>query len=578
MTPSVFHPATIRLLWLQSRGRRRRMQRRFYQPRRLVLSAVACVLAVIWLGNAAMTVWLRDAAAPQSLRAMLSLGLVVYAIWHLAKAAFFRPEFPFDWTPAERDLLAAMPLLPRDLVAYQLASVTVTTVLKAGLFTLLLLPDLRCLPLGVIGLVLALLTLELVRMTVDIATWGMGRVAFLAYRTAIVAGLVAGGFAVGAVIAGQDAFARINVGAGLLQRFSDILVQLNASAIGAVALPFRPFIDLILADRVTTANMGLAAAALASVTLLAAGVIVLYAAMVRRVVRRERCNYRPNGDPSSATHGIFASSIPHELVSAPSAVARQPLRRPMRFIPRWGGVGALAWRQLVGARRHWGSLLAAMIAPTVLAAAPCFVIADAGMAFLFTMGTLAFYTFLLLPTALRFDFRRDLDRLVILKGLPVTSSAAAAGQVFAPVLIASLFQCGILTLTVVARSLPPELLVLAMLIMVPLNVLVFGLDNLIYLLYPYRMQQEGLEIFLRTVLTFTGKGLLFTVGLLVMAAWGFTAAALTRGIAGWAGVTMHGYTIFAAGMIAGPSLLAALVLHELARTYRHMDPIEDLPR
>jgi hypothetical protein len=55
-----------------------------------------------------------------------------------------------------------------------------------------------------------------------------------------------------------------------------------------------------------------------------------------------------------------------------------------------------------------------------------------------------------------------------------------------------------------------------MLVMIPLNVLVFGLDNLIYLLYPYRVQQEGLEIFLRTMLTFTGKGLLFAVALAAM--------------------------------------------------------------
>ena len=46
-----------------------------------------------------------------------------------------------------------------------------------------------------------------------------------------------------------------------------------------------------------------------------------------------------------------------------------------------------------------------------------------------------------------------------------------------------------------------------------MNVLVFALDNLIFLLYPYRMQQEGMEIFLRTMLTFTGKGLLFVLGL-----------------------------------------------------------------
>ena len=92
----------------------------------------------------------------------------------------------------------------------------------------------------------------------------------------------------------------------------------------------------------------------------------------------------------------------------------------------------------------------------------------------------------------------------------------------APVLIATLFQSGVLAFAVVARSLPPHHLFMAMLVMIPLNVLVFGLDNLIYLLYPYRMQQEGLEIFFRTMLTFTGKGLLFAVGLAAIAAWGFS--------------------------------------------------------
>ncbi len=157
MTPTVFHPATIQLLRLQSRGRGRRMWARFRQKRRLVLSAVACVLAVVWLGNAAMTVWLRQTASPETLRALLSVGLVLYAGWHMAKAAFARPESPFDWTTAERELLAAMPLRPRDLVGYQLASVTVTTFLKALLFTVLLLPDLRCVPLAMIGLVLAMM-------------------------------------------------------------------------------------------------------------------------------------------------------------------------------------------------------------------------------------------------------------------------------------------------------------------------------------------------------------------------------------------------------------------------------------
>ena len=74
----------------------------------------------------------------------------------------------------------------------------------------------------------------------------------------VVAGLVAGGFAVGAVIVRETAFARINVGEGLLERIFDILVQLNASVVGYVAMPFQPFVDLILASSITAANLELA--------------------------------------------------------------------------------------------------------------------------------------------------------------------------------------------------------------------------------------------------------------------------------------------------------------------------------
>ncbi|MEX0643082.1 MAG: hypothetical protein WD468_10300 [Pirellulales bacterium] len=530
------------------------------------------MLAILWLGNAAITIWLREAASPETLRALLSLGLVMYALWHLAKAAFFRPESPFDWTPAERDLLAPMPLLPRDFVAYQLASVTLTTIFKAGLLTLLLLPDLRCLPLGLIGLLIALLALEMLRITVEIATWGMGRTAFAAYRTVVVAGLAAGGLAVGAEIGRGNAFARINVGEGLLERLLEILVQLNASVFGYVVLPFQPFIDLILAGSITAANVQLAALLSAIVTGFAVSVIGLYAAMARRVAGREKRAYQAGCEQ---VHSV-------EQLNSCAGQARMPapqvLRTSTQWIPRWGGVGALAWRQLIGARRHWGSLLTAMIAPLILACAPCFVIANAEVAFLSTAGTLAFYTFLLLPTALRFDFHRDLDRLVILKGLPITSTAAAIGQTLAPVLIATLFQSGVLGIAVIARSLPPYYLVMAMLVMVPINLLVFALDNYIYLLYPYRMQQEGLEIFFRTMLTFTGKGLLFAVGLAAMAGWGVTAAALTHGMSNWTGSQVNAYAVFTSGLIAGLSLLAVLVLCGLSRTYGKLDASEDTPR
>lgn len=558
------HPAMLDLLRLQSRGRTRRIWRRFCQPRRLVLSLLACALAVVWLGNAAMTVWLREAGSRPTLGALLSLGLLLYAAWHFAKAAFFRVESPFDWTPAERELLSAMPLRSRDLVSYQLASVAATTCLKAGLFTLLLLPDLRCVPLGALGLVLAMLFLEVLRMTVEIATWGMSRTAFLTYRLLVVAGLLVAGFEIGRVIVQVDSFrGEVNVGDGLLARLVDILVQINASALGYATAPFQPFVDLILAKSWSTANLGLAACGLSIVAVLSAGVIGLHAATSRLVARRARRLYHERPE-----------------VLPPRAVAEQFMDRSLQLssLPYLQGAGALAWRQLVGARRQWGSLLTAMIAPAVLASAPCFVIADPNVAVLVTTGTVAFYTFLLLPTALRFDFRRDLDQLATLKSLPLSPGAVALGETFAPVLIATLFQCVVLGFAIAARSLPLYYLAVAILTMIPLNVLVFALDNVIFLLYPYRMQQEGVEIFLRTMLTFTGKGLLFSLSLAAISGWGFAAAALTHRFAAWTGSSLDAFSVFSAGMVVGPAILAAILLNALSRTYHRLDPIEDVPR
>jgi hypothetical protein len=568
MTPITFHPAMVQLLWLQSCGRRRRLWAGFCQPRRMVLTAIACVMTVVWLGNVALTVWLRERATPETLRALLSLGLVLYASWHFTKAAFFRPESPFDWSPAERDLLLAMPLQPRHLVAHQLASVAVTTLVKAGLLTLLLLPDLRCVPLGLAGLLLAMMTLEILRMAIDIATWGASRSFFLAYRAAVLAGLAAAGLAVGAVFVREFAPGnQRSVSEEFLPHILEVLVQLKTSGLGYIALPFQTFIDLILADALTATNVSLAAVAFGIVAGLAAGVIGLYVVTSQRVAIRERRHYR--------TSGIAASGSSHR--KAGPTLSSEPLR-PLARIARWGGAGPLAWRQLVGARAHWASLLTAMIAPGVLACSPCFFVTDPHMALLTTTGTLAFYTFLLLPTALRFDFRRDLDRLATLKGLPITPAAATIGQTLAPVLIATLFQSIVLAFAIVMRSLPPHHLFVAILVMIPLNMLVFGLDNLIYLLFPYRMQQEGLEIFVRTMLTFTGKGLLFTVGMVVIAGWGLSAAAMTAEISQWSGSAINALAVFIGGIIAGLSILAAIALYCLCLTYRNIDPVEDIPR
>ena len=556
--------SVLRLVAWQGRGRLRRMGCRFLLPRRMILSLLAVLLAAVWLGNAVMTVWLREPATPQLLRAMVGFGLAFYAIWHLALVACFRPRQCLEWIESERIILEACPLGSSDLLTYHLITVSMTTLLKAGVLTLLLLPDLGSVPIALTGILLAMFVLELWRMGVEIAAWGMSRRGFLTFRFTVGAalcglcGTVATNVTHSPLIRGE-----VHLGSGVMNQLSQLLIGLDASAVGVIQIPFRPFLNMIGANELTLWTIGSIGLALGMILL--AGVLVfwLFALVPCWVSRRERAAYQPgqrttdSGD-AGADHSQDGS-------------------RQGRPIGRLGPMGAIAWRQWLGSRRVAGSLLTALVIPGVMAMTPMFVIPDPLVAFLSTAGALAFYTFLLLPTALRFDFRRDLDRLETFKSLPIPASKMAVGQLLTPVLISTLFQAVVLALSAVIHGQSFPFYLATVLVLLPMNILVFALDNLIFLLYPYRAGQEGLDIFLRTMLTFTGKGLLFVLGLGTISVWGYGAARIAQPLSSQLDAAAHGYTLFAAGLLLGMCLVSWGLVFALQHAYERLNPVEDIP-
>lgn len=557
----LFHPAILQLLRLQGRGRARRMWRTFCLPRRMFLSAIACLLALAWLGNAAMTVYLRESASPATLRVLLSAGLALYAGWHVIKVALFRPEGPLDSMPAERDVLASCPLRPGDLVAYQLAAVALPTLLKGGLFAVLLLPDLSHLPLAFAGILLGMYFLETLRLVVELVAWGMSRSAYMAFRSLVVGSLVVMGAGATWWVwrAGGMAW-RVDPASGMLQRFVEMLNMLVNSPGGYATAPFRPFVELVVAKTLTLGMTAWAAAAVTATVASSATVVWLYSTLLARCMERERLAY------------------PELVRRADEKQTRAPRGlESLRVVWRLQGAGPLAWRQLLAARLQWGSLATAMVAPAVLAITPSFVVDDPEIAYLASSGALAFYTFLLLPTAVRLDFRRDLNRLLTLKALPIAPLQVAIGQLLAPVILATAFQGVVLTVAAAICHMPLHWTFVTLLVFLPMNVFVFGLDNLIYLLYPYRIKQEGMIIFLRTILTFTGKGMLFALGLGLMSVWGIAAANLARAVAA-AGFSLNAHAVFVTGMFAGMAMLAALIVLSLYQAFHRIDPVEDIPR
>ena len=557
------HPATIRLLQFQATAKLSRTLSRFRGTRRLGLSILAILLAMIWLGQVGAALFLREPADPAKLSVWIPMGLLAYTLWHLVRAACRTPIEPFEWTPAEQELLGGAPLARHELVMYRLAAIGIAATAKAFCFALVMMPDLQIWLAGFFGMLMALLFVDLARMLMEIAVYGMSRQEFLRFRIGVL-GIAAAVFAMVLIksfplpesVSQSQLPSSLAIGLNILSQ----LLDLRTTAVGALAArPFEFFGDVILAQQVS--GLLLADVLVVTVMILALGaaVIGLDAWFYRRRVARERVCFQQLQNRGSSS-------------STTSFGRRSELRVP----PRVAGAATLAWRQTLGAFHYRTSLCVAMIVPGVLSCLTLFAPHRGAIMLFQIVGGLVFYSFLLLPTAFKFDFRRDVDRLGVLKSLPISPTAVTLGQLAVPVTLCTLFQLLVLLVAMAVRPFHPGLLLAAVAILIPTNCLIFSLENLIFLLYPYRLNQEGLGVFFRSILTFTGKGILFAVGLAVALLWGFAAQHAVTFFLPGSGNAMRGF-IFTAGLGLLITACAAGTTAMLINVYRRFDPSQDTP-
>lgn len=557
------HPATLRLLRYQAAARFSKMLRGFRGRRRLILSILGAVLAVAWIGQAVAGLLFREPADPQKLQVWIPLALLAYTLWHLLKAACRTPIEPFEWTPTEKELLGGAPLLRSELVMYRLAAIAVAAVAKALCFSLVMLPDLQVWAAGLVGMLLALLFVDLLRMAIEIFAYGISSKAFYRFRLAVL--VVAGACVVSTLVRVYylpEAASQTSLPGSLAiaLRFGTSLMELRTTWFGVAAeTPFRVFGGVILAPGITPVLLGLFLLTVTMVAGMMKAVVWLDWHFLQRRVAAERKRFGELLTPGPGERKTFLA-------------VSQSVRVPRRL----RGAGSLAWRQLRGALHYRTSVLIALIVPAGLS---CLALlrpkTDLAMV-IELVGSLVFYSFLLLPAALKFDFRRDVDRLATIKALPISPTAVTVGQLAVPVLLCTLFQLAVLLLAMAARPYHPGMLIVAMIVLVPVNALIFALENLIFMLYPYRVNQEGIGVFLRSILTFTGKGLLFAIGLALTLAWALVSRPLGEHLfstSDWVGRSV----VFAVGMWAMISAIAAATTALLIRVYRGFDPSQDTP-
>jgi hypothetical protein len=520
---------------------------------------LATVLGAVWCGNIVMSAIFRQPAGAERFAQLVPAGLLVYALWHVLKTGFKRPEEAIEWTTAERELLCAGPFQRHELIAYRLASILNATLIKAGCFTLLMLPDLQQPLAGLVGVLLSLIFIDLLRMNVEITAHGLSERSYRRFRwslgavaAAVVVSSLAIAFSTRPAWQAQSTHLTWAILRHVLRSAATLLDTLPGQLVLA---PFAWFSGLIVAPTLSAGWVGRLLSCLLEVVGLTWLMVWLDPWFERRIAERERREYPPRGPGRSAVAGPASASGWQRVV--------------------WlRGAGPVCWRQLIGANKQRSQLAVALALPGVLAMLPVFVCRDGRQAALQVSVALTFYSFLLLPTALKFDFRRDIQRMAILKTLPIQPLVLVVGQIGAPTLLAFAFQATVLALTMIVQPFPLWILLATLLLLAPLNALFFAVDNLLYLLYPYRLNQEGLEIFLRTTLTFTAKGLIFTAGLVLTFAWSFAAHQLALRLPPGLQDPALVFVLGSWAMLCG-AMYAALRL--LAQVYVRFDPSQDTP-
>lgn len=552
--------STRSLIRTQMRASISRMLRRFRSPRRIVLTMIGLVLALVWIGQAIAGIMFRESADLEKLKLWIPLSLTAYALWNVIKVTCRKRIEPFEWTPTEKELLIAAPIERGELIRYRMSSIFRAAVFKSVIFSLVMIPDLHIVPLGFIGMLAGLLTIDLIRMLSEVVVWGLRKNELLFLR-AVVISLTAGA----AIYAIQWAFQNSDVSAdlatvaslGFLLKIVSGFVALGATSIGIFVVgPFRLVAEVILAESLSLELLWRSLTCLGAVWAL----FKLLICVDRVIEKRAAVIQREN------------------LAVLKQQTTKQPrlnTKIRSRQKPAWlGGVGPLGWRQLLGARKYRGQLLFAMAVPLALSCLPAIGGKLSGLMMVMNVvGGLAFYSFLLLPTTLPFDMRKDFDRITVLKSLPISPYRVVLGQLMAPVILTTAFQFVTLLAAMAISPYHPGLFLIAMLILTPFNLFVFGLENLLALWYPYRMNKEGVQVFLRSVLSFTAKGILFSLAVGLILLWVF----ISKWISGYAGGSQVAMSIvFATGCFVGLSIVATGLVALLARSFERFDPSCDL--
>lgn len=527
-------PALIRLHMMRLRGGLRLRLSQLFSWRGLLF--VLGFGGIIWLyvatnASAPDTEILADVtvdrqAISEQVRTFMPLGMFAMSV--LTVLLMTGPTFHFS--PSEINFLFTGPFRRRDLILYKFSAYVAGVMLSS----LIIMPFVQSQTGSALSVFIAsLLTLVFVQLnSAVIAMAGQAlegsRIARL--RWPAIGVLFAA--AVGAVL-----YTWMTPECSLI----GLLSEFRHSWVGTIILiPYIVFAELFLA---TSLFPGLAIWAAFAILINAA---LLYAAILLDARTTDRA-LKENAKNSQRWERIKQGG-------SYWATERTEMRSTRR-VPVLGGLGPIAWRQSMNALRNSFKVILIFIG---LAAGVGPITSGGSTSVSDPKAIMIIYIFFafILPRTLVFDFRGELSRMEIYKTLPIPPWRICAGQLLVQVLVTYAVALAMIgSILIFEESVTATVALILAAFGLPLIVLIFALENTIFLLFPKKLVPMGradFEFMGRSIVEFIAKTTVIlaamaassTVG--IVALLKYKATLLLSGLASWFTLVLFGLIVIVA--------------------------------
>ncbi len=506
--PSI-HRELARLTLTRAKFRMHRTLQRMRDPRRIIATSLALIFFGLYLLNGVFILSARAPADPERLRLWLSGGMVLYAMYHAVRCAWASKIADLELTPAEQLWLGGAPVKRSSLAVYHLGTILIAAMMKTFLLGVVLFRDAAHLELLVLGVFTSLVLLESTRLIIGRFAAGLTDRARNLFRAAT--GMIAAAVVlqVGARIAASVPF-----GAPTLQYILCLFQSLGetaaSEAVQWMSLPWIVPAQIAVTQEYQWLTLG---QLVATASLLPLSIMVLVrvdAMATARQLKRQR--------------NRFASGEFQRLGDVdPETACRlntHPVRRWLESrLPRWtDDAVAVLSRQAVSIERYKGTITLSFVIPTLL----CLSSLVTGQRFeqwFYVVGGIALCTMLLAPPALRIDFRRDLNRMILLRSMPIAPLSMVLGQLTLPIAITWVFQWVTIAIATLITNPGIGQVLMWTGMLNALAVFTFAIENALFLAYPHHEHNEGVAMMIRAKLTFMGKGAVIAAALGVLMLW-----------------------------------------------------------